>query len=168
MQVEELLIAEPEAAQALGSVGFLGKFLSPASPSEVARQLGMPANLAHHHVQKFLRLGLLFRVGREKGRVLYQLSARTFKVPERVAEVMDYAKAIHAITDRYLDANERSTARQERENPGWTICSFGGKEQPSAPPQTKPPIAEARPAYLYSRTLPLSPERYPQELHLDS
>ncbi|MCP2014570.1 hypothetical protein L1280_001721 [Deinococcus sp. HSC-46F16] len=52
LQVPELVLTDPEAANALGQTAFLGHFRDPASPSEVARLLGMPANLAHHHVQK--------------------------------------------------------------------------------------------------------------------
>lgn len=160
MQVDELVIRDPEAAGALRAVGFLGQFLKPASPSVVARRLEMPANLAHHHARKYLRLGLLFESGREKGRVLYQLTARTYKVPRDLADVVDYAKSIQTIASRYLNAYERSSALQAQQNSDWTVCHFGDADRPAPQPDVRYPTDEARPAYLFSRTLALAPEQY--------
>jgi hypothetical protein len=46
MQRDELIVTRPEQARALQDTGFLARFLEPASPSDVARSLGIPANLA--------------------------------------------------------------------------------------------------------------------------
>jgi len=162
MQVAELIITNPEAGQALEAVGFLGKFLHPISPSEVARALGMPANLAHHHARKYCRLGLLFEVGRLKGRVHYQLTARTFKVPEDLVTPGAYAQMVHRSAEAYLAAYERSAALSDRPDPFWTICSFGDTDTPTPSDPTRRATSEARPAYLLRRTLALSPERYRQ------
>ena len=164
MQVAELIITDPEAGQALAAVGFLGQFLHPASPSEVARALDMPANLAHHHARKYRRLGLLFEVGRAQGRVQYQLSARTFKVPEDQVAPGAHARMVQRSADGYLAAYERSADLSERPDPFWTICSFGDAATPTPPDPTRRATSEARPAYLRRRTLALSPGRYRQLL----
>lgn len=170
-QVPELVLTDPEAANALSQAAFLGHFREPASPSEVARQLDMPANLAHHHVQKFVRLGLLFEVGRDRGRVLYQLRALTFKVPAEVsgaARRLDtmFERSLRQLTEDLLEACERSSGLKA--NPGpWTICHFGQEAEPM-PSRPVPESPEARPAHFVGRTLRLTPERYRELVaHLD-
>ncbi len=167
-QVSELLLTDPEAANALSQAGFLGHFRLPTSPSDVARELEMPANLAHHHVQKFVRLGLLFEAGRERGRVLYQLSALTFKVPANIslaARQLDtlFDRSVRHSTDALLEACHRSSRLNDHPGP-WAICHFGDSER--LPPALPQPVssAEARPAYSVRRTLRLTPERYRQLL----
>ena len=78
LQVSELVVTEREQARALQDSGFLGRFLEAASASYVARSLGIPANLAQH-ARRHAALGLLVEVRRERGRVYYQLAARTFR-----------------------------------------------------------------------------------------
>lgn len=167
-QVSELLLTDPEAANALSQAGFLGHFRAPASPSDVGRALGMPANLVHHHVQKFVRLGLLFEAGRERGRVLYQLSALTFKVPTDIslaARQLDtlFDRSVRHSTDALLEACHRSSRLNDHPGP-WALCHFGDSERPQ--PALPQPVstAEARPAYYVRRTLRLTPERYRQLL----
>ena len=64
----ELTVTGEAAARALTqSHRFLGHFLTPQSPSEVAAQLGMAANLVHHHARKLAGLGLLREERREGG-----------------------------------------------------------------------------------------------------
>lgn len=158
-QVPELILTDPEAASALMNVGFLGLFRLPTSPSEVARKLGMPANLAHHHAQKYVRLGLLFEAGREKGRVLYQLSALTFTVPN-VIQDRAFERSANEVNAQYLAAYERSISRQVNPANRETTCHFGTAEETTPLPRGRTLTDEARPAYRIERTLMLTPERY--------
>ena len=70
-----LIIDNPEAAKAVREAQFLGYFLEPSSPSDVAKRAGIAANLMHHHANRYLELGLLFEVKRENRKVFYQLRA---------------------------------------------------------------------------------------------
>lgn len=161
-QVPELIITDPEAASALAETPFLGAFVYPASPSEVARKLGMPANLAHHHAQKYLRLGLLFEVGREKGRVLYQLAALSFRVPRRVSQMSAdtvFEKHVRKLAELLLAAVEKSSRIAAESQEGWTTCTFSTVPE-AIPTRPEGKSSEARPAYFIHRTLQLSPERY--------
>lgn len=162
-QVPELLLTDPEAAQALINVAFLGEFREPASPSDVARRLGMPANLAHHHAQKCLRLGLLFEARREKGKVLYQLSARSFKVPRRLAGEGrgQFERMVGQLSAAYLHAYDRSESYVQPLDGAWSVCTFGGDEADAAPLRPlHDETRELRPALFVQRTLKLTPERY--------
>lgn len=158
-QLPELVLTDPEAADALQDVGFLGQFREATSPSDAARKLGMPANLAHHHAQKYLRLGLLFEAGREKGKVLYQLVALTFSVPNIIQD-RAYERSVNEVNTRYREAYERSISRQVNPRDRGTTCHFGEVGVPSPVPTGRTLTHEPRPAYRVERTLMLTPERY--------
>jgi DNA-binding transcriptional ArsR family regulator len=89
MQRDELTVTREDQAVALQDVGFLSHFLTPASPSDVARRLGMAANLAHHHAKRHAELGLLEEAKREAGKVYFQLVARVFKHARALIPVED-------------------------------------------------------------------------------
>ncbi len=65
MQKEEMLITQTEQTKALQDTAFLSQFVQRNSPSDVAKKLGMAANLAHHYVQKYELLKLLQEVKRD-------------------------------------------------------------------------------------------------------
>jgi DNA-binding transcriptional ArsR family regulator len=160
----ELFIARKEQARALQDVTFLGAFLEPASPSDVARRLGMSANLAHHHAQKHAALGLL-EVKRERGKVYYQLAARSFKYPRTLLPPEDpenhAAVAPKRLGERFLEAYARSDRIAGRQDPDWIVCSFSPEGAPELPPPEgdEQPL-EPRPAHFQLRTLTLRPENY--------
>ena len=162
---QELVITREEQARALQDVAFLGAFLEPASPSDVAHRLGMRANLAHHHAQKHAALGLLEEVKREQGKVYYQLAARTFKHARTLLPPGDpdehAAVTLKRLTEAFLDAYARSDRIAAQQDPDWVIYSFhrGEGHRPSAPASNEAP-AEPRPAHFQLRTLVLRPESY--------
>lgn len=164
-QVPELLLMDPEAAQALINVAFLGQFREPASPSDVARKIGMPANLAHHHAQKCLRLGLLFEARREKGKVLYQLAALSFRMRRDLSEAAHFEEAVfdrsaRQMMESFLAAKERSYDRLRGDSERWSICTFGTVENPAPAAPINEDSTEPRPALFVQRTVKLTPEKY--------
>lgn len=164
MQRTEMVVENAEQATALQDVGFLGQFVEPASPSEVARKLGMAPNLAHHHAKRHASLGLLVEVRREGGRVYYQLAARRFKhrrslVPvghpdERVTATLSRLEA------RFLEAYERADRIVGEQDPDWAVYGFAREREPEAVPAGDLVAPEGRPAHLQVRTVRLTPEGY--------
>jgi DNA-binding transcriptional ArsR family regulator len=164
MQLDELIVDRPEQAKALQSTGFLGHFLKPASPTDVARRLGMSPNLAHHHAKRHAELGLLNLVRREGGKVYYQLAAKTFKHHRSLVPVGDpdehTATMLACLQERFLAAYERSDRFVSGDDPDWHIYGFD-RNTPD-PYRDRPPSvpSEAKPAHFQARTLTLSPRRY--------
>lgn len=169
MQKEELIVTDVEAAKMLKNPGFLGRFVDPASPSDVARALDMPANLAHHHAKRALDAGLLFEALREHGKVYYQLAARTFKHDMALLPVGDPDERMTATVEnlgrRFLTAYERSLrvaqGLQEPGEPDYAHYGFGSRDlEPVLPVAPDAESAEKHPAHYSSRTLRLTPEGY--------
>ncbi len=160
-----MTVTTVEAARGLQNAGFLSYFLEPASPSDVAKKMDMAANLAHHHAKKALETGLLLEVGREGGKVLYQLAARTFRHPanllptgspdDRVAHLLDTVKT------RFLEVYAHSESTSQYEDEDYTRYAFGSKEKPLLPqPVNTDPILEPYPPHSHARTLRLSSSAY--------
>lgn len=67
-------------------VAILTRLRSPASASQVARGLGMPASRVNHHLQRLREAGLVRRAGSRRVRnlteILYIASARTYVISE--------------------------------------------------------------------------------------
>ncbi len=159
MQQDELIITREDQAKALQEVGFLGCFLEPASPSEVAKELDMPANLAHHHAKRHAALGLLNEVSREGGKVYYQLAARTFKHDRKLLpDDPDHMSAnLTRLQQRFLSAYERSDRLAGEQDPDWTIYGFSGEP----PPRVRNYVpSEPHPAHFEAHTFRLSAEAY--------
>ncbi|MBB6099918.1 hypothetical protein HNR42_003378 [Deinobacterium chartae] len=136
MQAAERVITDPAAARALEDSGFLGRFVRPASPSEVARSLGMRPNLAHHYARRYARLGLPFEAERRAGHVYYQLSAHTFKVDLQVIQASTGSTATHdlpLILEGYLRAYERSVRAAQPEEGHWSYHHFNSEPRPAPP-----------------------------------
>lgn len=143
--------------------GFLGHFLAPRSPSEVAPALGMAPNLVHHHARKLADLGLLFEARREGGKVYYQLAAREFRVPWEVVNPLDgeggEAVELHRLMVAFGRAYERSFRRVGQGEEA--VFGFGDGNRAARPlPVPDAPPAEPCPTHLDALTLRLSPERY--------
>lgn len=165
VQRDELIVTSVEQAIALQDVGFLGQFLDPASPSDVARKLAMPANLAHHHARRHTALGLLVELGRKGGKVYFQLAARTFKHARSLLPAGDPNERVSAtltlLFERFLAAYERSDRIAGHEDPDWTVYGFGcGRRRPDENPTESGVAGEARPAHFQARMLRLSSARY--------
>lgn len=162
-QLDEMVVEETEQAKALWDFGFLNKFLEPASPSDVARILGIPANRAHHRAKRHLRLGLLREVKREQRKVFYQLVARSFRHRSTLLPLSDrdrYTGAtIELLRQRFLEAFDRNDHLASSGRTKWHIHRFDQNRQ--MPPQDEvadPPLAY--PTHFQSRTLRLRPDRY--------
>ena len=162
---QERILTTVEQAKAVQEVGFLGQFFVPKSPSDVARKLSIPANLAHHHAQRHLSLGLLREVGREGGKVLYQLTAKLFKVPRTLLPPEDpdnkTARLLEIIQTRFLAAYGRSSRLEDQNDPDYDLYGFTAKDDPDAElPETSGKPLELRPAHFQARTFSLSPAGY--------
>lgn len=159
-----MVVENAEQATALQDVGFLGQFVEPASPSEVARKLGMAPNLAHHHAKRHASLGLLVEVRREGGRVYYQLAARRFKHRRSLVPVGHPDERVTATLSRlevqFLEAYERADRIAGVQDPDWTVYGFVPGPVPEAVPEGDLIAPEARPAHLQVRTVRLTPEGY--------
>lgn len=160
----ELILSDVKAARALAQQhSFLGNFLEPSSPSEVAQRVGLRATLAHHHARRLMRLGLLQEQRREAGRVYYQLSARRFRVPISLLPPGDPDEtAVHTLSElsaAFLNANARSWsyAKSGQEE---GVYGFETQTDRAGRPTRNDGTEEAQPAYLDGLTLRLSPERY--------
>lgn len=164
IQQEEVRVTDAAVARALRQHhGFLGHFLAPRSPSEVAPALGMAPNLVHHHARKLADLGLLFEARREGGRVHYQLAAREFRVPSDLLPPGDEegngTADLRELSQGFLRAYERSWSRMHAGEED--IFGFGDAGRPARPaPLPSGPSAEPCPTHLDALTLRLSPERY--------
>lgn len=142
---------------------FLGHFLAPHSPSEVAPALGMAPNLVHHHARKLADLGLLFGARREGGKVYYQLAARAFRVPSDLLPPGDEqgngTADLRELSQGFLRAYERSWSHMHAGEED--IFGFGDAGHPArTAPTPSGPSAEPCPTHLDALTLRLSPERY--------
>ena len=161
MQKEEMIITREDQARALQNVGFLGQFVAPTSPSEVAKKLEMPANLAHHHAKRYAGLELLQKVNREGGKVYYQLAAKVFKHSSDLLPLGNpdekTAATLTRLRDAFLTAFERSERKVGEFTSDWAVYTFNADAAP--PPPEGTPL-EARPPHFRLRTVPLSPERY--------
>lgn len=158
------MLTNADDARALRqNTGFLGHFLTPQSPTDVAPVVSMAPNLAHHHAKKLSERGLLFEQRREAGKVFYQLTARTFKIPWTVLPPVDEFggtfTSLRALDQQFRQAYERSwrlAGNEEACTVGFADASLPMPSQLTAPP------LEGVPAHFDSLTLRLTPERYQQ------
>ena len=170
MQIAQIRLTNPEAARALRDTPVLHKFLSEASPSDVAKASSMPANLVHHHVKRGLELGLMIETRREAGRVYYQLAARQFTYSRTLLGLEEKVTTLlESLSTSFLEAYRVSESQTgNADDPDYEVIGFelGAKPavtlpiapQPTAPQPTMP--LEGYPAHFESRTLHLSPKSY--------
>jgi hypothetical protein len=162
MQKDIITVTDVEAARALRGVGFLPQFLEPASPSDVAKQAKVAANLVHHHAKRCLELGLLFEAKREGGKVFYQTAARNFKVPRGLLENEDkIGVTIRNLSSAFLQAYEKSDRLTNRDDYEFDVYGYSDPI-PELHDETKPNLGsgEARPAHFQAITVRLSPSSY--------
>jgi DNA-binding transcriptional ArsR family regulator len=80
--------------------GILARLRNPASATEVARALGLPAARVNHHVQRLRKAGLVRRAGSRRVRnlteVLYVSIARTFVIAEGLTPGGDERRRLRA------------------------------------------------------------------------
>jgi hypothetical protein len=165
MQKDTLHLTNPEAAQTLRSSSILQFFfLAPISPSDVAKQAGVAANLVHHHAKKALELGLLLETKRENGKVFYQLAAKEFTyakdlLPFEQKEPED----MRLITTAFLEAYQKSEAIFNGVETYHLTHEFVTQEKPQPPVKSKHKESlEKHPAHFQSRTFNLGQKRYQQ------
>jgi hypothetical protein len=112
---ESMNIVDPRAAAVFASPRqrkiLLSLVAEDRSLSQLARLTEAPLNLLHHHIHKFMRLGLV-RIAREEPRAgapikYYRAAARAFFVP---ADLMD-AEPGAGLTSQLRDELARSLAR---------------------------------------------------------
>ena len=163
MQSELILNTEAAARALAQSHSFLGHFLTPRSPSEVAAGLGMAANLAHHHARKLEALGLLREQRREAGKVYYQLTARQFRGAKELLPPGDpdenAVRTLRELSAEFLNANARSWSYSSGEDEG-TVYGFESAPHEVELPRTSGGTDEPQPTHLDALTLRLTPERY--------
>lgn len=159
-----MIVESAEQAKALQDVGFLGQFVEPASPSEVAKQFHIAPNLAHHHAKRHAELGLLVEVKREGGQVYYQLAAKRIKHRRSLLPVGHSDERVTAALARleelFLKAYERSDRIASEQDPDWAVYGFTPEPIPEATLEGDLLMTEARPPHLQVRTVRLSPEAY--------
>jgi DNA-binding transcriptional ArsR family regulator len=125
MQKDIMTVTDVEAARAIRSVQFLGSFLEPASPSDVAKLAKVAANLVHHHAKRCLDLGLLFVAKREGGKVFYQLAAKTFSVPRGLLEHDETIGAtLQNLSSAFMQAYIRSDRLTSNGDPDFDLFCF--------------------------------------------
>lgn len=167
-QLDELVVDDPKQAQALWDFGFLQRFLEPASPSDVARDMSIPANRAHHRAKRHLHLKLLKEVKRENRKVYYQLVARSFRHLSSLVKPSDADRYSGATLDllqtRFAAAFERAEDNAARTGVRWHIHKFdlaapwpNEQAMGATAPQT---LTMRYPPHFQSMTLRLSSKRY--------
>lgn len=164
MQLDEMVVTQVEQVRALQDSAFLGRFLEPASPSDVARSLGIPANLAHYRAKRHAAAGLLARVARERGKIYYQLVARTFVHSDALLPVGNpdeyTAATLKLLGKRFMAAYERSERVAAGLHPNLHVYSFDRARAPRIRSRENAESARSCPAHFQARTLSLTPERY--------
>jgi hypothetical protein len=162
-QQDELILINPNAARALRDSAIFAQFLEPKSPSEVAKKIGMTANLVHYHANRLLELGLLFEAGREDGRVLYQTVARTIKHADSLLGSEAQSDTMRVLSESFLKAYERSNHLAGEDSTDFHEYGIAKTSDPlerQQPQFANGESAEPCPAHFQARTLKLTGERY--------
>jgi hypothetical protein len=160
MQKDIITVTDVEAARALRGVGFLPQFLEPASPSDVAKQAKVAANLVHHHAKRCLELGLLFEVKREGGKVFYQTTARNFRFPRGLLETDEtLGFTLRQLSGAFMQAYEKSVRLYSKDDYEYEVFGFEDY-QPKEKPEIPTGSEEPRPAHFQAVTVRLSASSY--------
>jgi DNA-binding transcriptional ArsR family regulator len=163
MQKDQIRISNPEAAKILQDSPVLHHFLEPISPSEVAKKVGMPANLVHHHVKRALELGILFEVKKEGRKVFYQLAARNFTHKRDLLGLeQTIGTALQRISEAFLESYLRCESEASNaSDPDYHVYGFGDVGYPpKTPPVKSVELPPEQPAHYQVRTLCLGVEQY--------
>jgi DNA-binding transcriptional ArsR family regulator len=163
MQKDRLRLTNLEAIRTLRDTPVLHRFLDERNSSDVAKEIGMPANLVHHHVKRGVELGLLNETRREGKRIYYQLAAKEFT---HARDLLEYGEKISAalnlLSSGFLPAYAASEALFEGANdPDYHTIGFVDPESlPPKPKRLEVMEAQTYPAHFQARTLRLSPAQY--------
>jgi hypothetical protein len=161
MQQDQVEVLTTEAAKALRDIPVLPHFLEPASPSDVAKSVNMPANLVHHHAKRALELGLLFEAKRENGKVYYQLTGRSFKHDWDLLDLEETKRDdMQILSDAFVKAYSRSKHIMNNRDPQYTFYGFDNEYKKPFPEEVTTENSSARLAHLFSKTVSLSPKSY--------
>ncbi len=168
MQTDRIRLTNPEAARALRDTPVLHGFLEERNPSEVAKQIGMPANLVHHHVKRGLELGLMIETRRESGRVYYQLAAKQFTYSRTLLGLEEKITTLMGnLSTSFLEAYRASESQTTNaDDADYEKVGFSSGDLPSvadavADADAKPSErVEGHPSHFESRTLRLTPKSY--------
>lgn len=169
MQTDRIRLTDPEAARALRDTPMLHCFSEERNPSDVAKQIGMPANLVHHHVKRGLELGLVFETRRDAGRVYYQLAAREFTYSRTLLGLEEKVTTLlGSLSTSFLEAYRESEAQTSNaDDPDYEVVTIDllaapGFVPPPAPQTTAQLEAQSagHPAHFEWRTLRLSSKSY--------
>ena len=165
MQTDSIRLTNPEAARALRDTPVLHKFLLEASPSDVAKACGMPANLVHHHVKRGLELGLVIETRREAGRVYYQLAAREFTYSRTLLGLEEKVTTLLGnLSTSFLQAHRVSESQTSNaDDADYEKVGFTSSDLPPAAASAEAKRnehIEGHPSHFESRTLRLTPKSY--------
>lgn len=125
----------------------------------MARLLGMPANLMHHHVQRLTELGLLYQTERKNGKVYYQLTASSYRYPlDLVPSEESQRDVLGELARDFMKAYSRSEHFAGDLSHETAVFNFS--KEHVFPECTMEPTQEARPAHLQIRRVRLSASQY--------
>ena len=164
MQTPRIRLTNPEAARAIRDTPVLHRFISEQNPSEVAKAIGMPANLVHHHVKRGVELGLVLETRREAGRVYYQLAAKEFTHARTLLEMDEGNTSLMArLSQRFLEASQRcELTTSNADDPDYHVIGFAPSELPLL--ENQPVKLErgehSHPSHFQSRSLKLTAATY--------
>jgi DNA-binding transcriptional ArsR family regulator len=162
MQKEQIRISNPEAAKTLQDSPVLHYFLEPASPSAVAKKVGIPANLVHHHAKRARELGILFEAKKEGRKVFYQLTARTFTHKRDLLGLeQTIGTALRKLSESFLESYLRcETEAVNASDPDYHVYGFGSVDDSLRIAVKSGELPLEHPAHYQVRTLCLGVEQY--------
>ena len=119
----------------IGLFNLLEYFTKPQTPSQVAKQIALPANGVHYKVKQLYKAGLL-RIAEQKGRQkTYQVISREFRFHKKLLPVI--AKRFPEGLDQHLkkaqklfiqevekEALKENAFKQDPENASYYVLSF--------------------------------------------
>lgn len=136
--------------RAVQDTAFLARFSQPTSPSQVAQDLNIPANLAHYRARRYADLGLLAHSGRAGRRVTYRLASPVFHYPIHLLLPGDAGDLTYSLFQRLRDGLTRTESHGIATNRVVTVSFSNGDAD----------IKPARlPGGMTIRQLCLTPER---------
>ncbi len=163
MQKDRMRLTNPEAVRTIRDTPVLHRFLDERNPSDLAKEIGMPANLVHHHVKRGVELGLLTETKREGKRIYYQLTAKEFTHGRDVLEYGEkISAALNLLSSGFLPAYAASEALYlGADDPDYHAIGFVDPESlPPKPKRLEKAEVQAYPAHFQARTIRLSPAQY--------
>jgi DNA-binding transcriptional ArsR family regulator len=163
MQKDQIRISNPEAAKTLRDSPVLHLFLEPATPSQVAKKLEMPANLVHHHIKRALELGLVFIAKQDGRKIFYQVAAKNFSFRRDLLTLEQTKGAeLQQLSSAFLEAYLRcETDASNANDPDYHIVGFAEPNLPAKPKSAEPrDLPSEHPAHFQIKTVRLGVVQY--------